>query len=179
MNDNLATARNFLKLLIPSVKTHKKLYIERYFEPITLDKINEELNETQSKTQNLSKQTDKKEKITSDLFVKGENKLKLRLICDKKFDLTHMNEPKLFDPKQIIDSFSFRNMIACCTDRNANTKTTQDGYNDFEEIILHIHGGGFVAQSSSSHQIYTREFKLTILIFFKKKYFIIKDGQKL
>jgi len=29
--------------------------------------------------------------------------------------------------------------------------------NYFDGIILHIHGGGFVAMSSSSHQTYTRQ----------------------
>ena len=28
--------------------------------------------------------------------------------------------------------------------------------NTFESIIIHIHGGGFIAMSTSSHQIYTR-----------------------
>ncbi len=27
----------------------------------------------------------------------------------------------------------------------------------FDGVILHIHGGGFVAMSSSSHQTYTRQ----------------------
>ena len=163
MNDTLASARNFLKFINPSVKTHTKLYIEKCFAPITLEKIKEELDETQDKPRILTKLTEKKEKHLSDVLIKGDDKLKLRLICDKKFNLTHLNVQRSFDPKEIIDSFSLRNVMACCTDRNANNKTAKDSYNDFDEIILHMHGGGFVAQSSSSHQIYTREYKLPIM----------------
>ena len=30
----------------------------------------------------------------------------------------------------------------------------------FDGVVLHIHGGGFVAMSSASHQTYTRQYRI-------------------
>lgn len=39
-------------------------------------------------------------------------------------------------------------------DSKVNTKLTETTAKYFERVIIHVHGGGFVAQSSSSHQVY-------------------------
>ena len=38
----------------------------------------------------------------------------------------------------------------------------KDKVNAFENLIVHIHGGGFIAQSSFSHQLYTRRWANSI-----------------
>ena len=176
-----------MKLLNPSIKVHQKLFVERYFDSITFEMINDELNE--KKEQIIAENTDKdintkgninetfdgeidkiennnenKEKLQMitisprDLLIKGENKLKLRLMCDTKFEIPSLDsEFKQFFTK----SLSFQNIMNCCSNRTLNGKTMNSEHlsvhNDFDTVLLHFHGGGFVSQSSGTHQIYTRE----------------------
>lgn len=151
LNDNMPTARGFMKLINPSVKTHHKLYIERYFEPITLEGIQKEMEGIKSESQeptNVSLYNSS----TKDLLTKAENKLRLRLICDTIFNLP-------IDPNSksnLAKLFSFQNI--CCSERVGKNEDDMKDYNYFDTIILHFHGGGFVSQSSGSHQIYSREY---------------------
>ena len=78
----MPTARGFMKLLNPSVKIHHKLYIDRYFDAITLEKIKETLspNENQEPPkENFSKISKMQiyNSTTKELLTKGENKLRL------------------------------------------------------------------------------------------------------
>ena len=153
-----------MKLLNPSVKIHHKLYIDRYFDAITLEKIKETLspNENQEPPKETSSKMAKMQiynSTTKELLTKGENKLRLRLMCDTKFDLPV--DPNSNSKLSFSKAISFRNMM-CCSDRQHRKDKSMNGdeikeYNEFEAVILHFHGGGFVAQSSGSHQIYTRE----------------------
>lgn len=154
-----------MKLFNPSVKIHHKLYIERYFDEITLEKIKETLlpNENQEASKETSSKMAKMQiynSTTKELLTKGANKLRLRLMCDTKFDLPV--DPNSNSKLSISKAISFQNMMLCCSDRHRKNKSMNGGeikdYNEFEAVILHFHGGGFVAQSSGSHQIYTREY---------------------
>lgn len=149
-----------MKLLNPSIKTHKKLYIERYFEPISLEAIQNIIDLKETKIDEKSKFEENKIKTNisyQDLFVKNEKKLQLRLICDTDFDFSDCSKEE--NEKDVIfNSLSFQQIISCCLERKLKKRCEElDSYNNFEEIILHFHGGGFVSQSSLSHQIYTRE----------------------
>lgn len=149
-----------MKILNPRVETHKKIYIDRLFEPITLKEISSFLNidleenpESESKKECLNDQL--LYKISQDIFTNNENKLQMRLICDTPFIF-----PGQQKPNKKTSIFSIQNVINCCSGRNFQNKVKSeesDHVNEFDTIILHVHGGGFVSQSSSSHQIYTRE----------------------
>lgn len=159
----MSSAKNFMKLLNPRVETHKKIYIDRLFEPITIKEISNYLNIDIE--ENHEKECFDKEllyKISQDIFTKNENKLQIRLICDTPFNFP--GKPKHNKKTSV---FSFKHIINCCSGRSFQNKLKleeTDHVNEFDTIILHVHGGGFVAQSSSSHQIYTREYIFKILL---------------
>lgn len=49
-----------------------------------------------------------------------------------------------------------RGIFSMCCLPQMNRRAHQKDFRKFEELIIHIHGGGFVSMSSNSHQNYTR-----------------------
>lgn len=141
-----------MKIFNPSVKIQKKIYVKRLFEPITLEKITKMLSKCESAAEESysAMSSNEKDNGLDEIFEKNENKLKIRLICDTPFTFPHK--------KEITSRQSMFELFNCCTNRKLDKIHSEEKEkNDFEAILLHVHGGGFVSQSSSSHQIYTRE----------------------
>ena len=119
--------KNISKLIYPSIKYTKKIYINKIVPSITLEKIldqyeNGDINK--AKLMNLLVEKigiiDLKIKKNINIFNrKNSNNIKIRVISD--VNLTP-------NPKVAISNFLF----------------------------IHIHGGGFVAMTSHSHQCHTR-----------------------
>ena len=98
------------------------------------------------------------------------SKVKIRILSDKKLPPIIENESKnqnneavLTQKVQILGQKNFRelnnssffNFIKRISFLARDNKVEIDPY--FNGIVIHFHGGGFVAMSSGSHQCYTRQ----------------------
>jgi len=155
--------RNLLKLTMPRIKYSKKWYLKKTENIIDLEKIKElneripkysvniERNNDSSLNSNVEKICNSKNKNFDDLVLKNINKeisdnyVKVRIISHKNF----------FVPTQ--KSF-VSNFFSCCA-------VEKNFFRD--SLIIHIHGGGFIAMSASSHENYTRKWatKLEVPVF--------------
>lgn len=79
----------------------------------------------------------------------------MRFLCDVPFPYnfekgTHYKGKAEFD-------FEMGSLAPSRIVRSLTTKKLPDeARNDFDSVVLHVHGGGFIAMSSKSHQIYSR-----------------------
>jgi hormone-sensitive lipase len=153
-----------VKMMLPSIDYNKKIFIDREVE----DSITEESQsmEIENGTVNKLDENPKKpckvthldpEKYYHDLFkeCKDNSKICIRILSYHKIP----NKPKQINksPPNKIEEF--------ITNLLPRKKPESFCFND--SIIIHIHGGGFIAMSSRSHQNYTRKWanQLKIPIF--------------
>ena len=91
----------------------------------------------------------------TDFWTPNEDKIQIRLLCHKSipkyFNREHLSEyhPPA-DPRPIN---LFRRLLNSAFSKGVSHEDTTQ----FDSLIFHIHGGGFVAMSSESHQNYTRK----------------------
>lgn len=131
----------FFKIIVPSVAFNQVLFLPRLANPITLENVKE--------YSNIVKQTVNPLQITYEMD--GiESKFSLR------FDNESNRVPvRLIAPETIrkLEPQNGRSCIMCC---GGNGRRLNTGL-QFNKLIFHIHGGGFISMSSSSHQNYTRK----------------------
>ena len=147
-----------LKVILPPIKCNKKIYIGRGAPKLTYQKIQDQLaqgtinkitpgwldkeDETESKTR-LQAIHDNRNK--NELLKKDASKIVIRILCHKKLPeiiSCPLNSNPLPRKTNIIEK-----MLGNEYDPKDPT---------FNGLIVHIHGGGFVAMSSRSHQTYSR-----------------------
>ena len=163
------------KIVMPSIKFKNTFYIKRTQKEIDI-KLIEELCK---KTQNYNILDEEENKNIHDLFLGSDNNLNdnLPLIKEKnkdnKTDENYIKIKVYYYEKlklnsKIINESDVQNNI----DNNKNVnKNVNENANKKDEkkktILIHVHGGGFVAMSPKSHENYTLKWanKLKIPIF--------------
>lgn len=166
----------FYNVNIPKMKVNKVIYIPKTDPDFIkhhgllpdnikerFDVLNEETkrftdlpNDTQEKT-GIGYSTDDTMFHTDFKEYNSNTHVMVRILYNKDFPYDFKN--KEINPTKLQASsenkqnpgLSFMNM--CGGSSSAKTH----GVDEIDTIIIHIHGGGFIAMSSNSHQIYTRE----------------------
>ncbi|CAD8052530.1 unnamed protein product [Paramecium sonneborni] len=142
------TEQGLIKMLLPaifpSIQFNQKIYIPRYFRSISSEYILKQYKKsTINKINNDCGLYYPENKITlDDLLMKNQRleRVQVRILC---YETLKCKRQSLF--QQIIGQFQKNDTI-------------------FDKIIIHIHGGGFVAMSSRSHQTYTRKWANTLKV---------------
>lgn len=142
--------KQILKLRLPSIEYDKKIYVPRLFPLITKDSILKEyqdgtLNDIHENTTIPPDLTDKKEEILKNLFVKPKDssKVKIRILAPWPLVI----EGKTLEKMKVTLS-NLKSKIGFKSTAKPDFSTNING------VIVHIHGGGFVSMSSSSHRNY-------------------------
>ena len=138
-------SRLLFYLINPFIKSAIKIYIPQNYEKMTVDSLNQALCDFLNKSDQPESITHKnkarKIRYAESFQPTVPDHLKLE---NESFSYRHSNELKML---RIVSPFSL----------NLNT----DPLKEFEPkecdaILIHIHGGGFISQTSSQHQIYLR-----------------------
>lgn len=137
--------------ILPPIKYHRILYISRALPSLELRKVKAQLAEgtlntitpgwlDEGDSQPLQQAANQNRNM-DELLKKTESKIPVRI-------LSHKYLPEVARPSLDLNPSSMLNKLW----------GAQYDPNDpsFDGLILHIHGGGFVTMSSSSHQTYTR-----------------------
>ena len=171
-----------MKVIIPYIKYCKKFYFKRTKKPITMEEINNLTNIINNESNLENKLIIKK--IYKENNNYNNNSIQFEGIYDNKIipkgneinnennniinelylesfpskEIKKENREKYIKVKVlhnsnlylINDQLSFIDYLNCCSLKNKQNQTRNS-------IIIHIHGGGFVAMSPSSHECYTRK----------------------
>lgn len=163
-----------MKVILPYISYCKKFYLKRTKKPISMEEIDYLVNILNDKNFNINnlninnkpnekiniqfegldnkiinlKERDNSKNQINDIYlekfpskeIKRQNKSKY-----VKIKVIHTSEIHLIDEEP-----SFLDYLNCCSLTNKVNETR-------DSIIIHIHGGGFVAMSPSSHESYTRK----------------------
>jgi hypothetical protein len=164
--------KSLLKITLPGVKYSKKWYLRRTEQPITLERITKLIEKANS----ISSGQMRKEKRPDEVLFENYYDLELNDDDQRSF---HLQSQKNLIEKEVkekdINEFvkvriinhveffvptpqSFWKFMSCCrVERNYGVNS----------LIVHIHGGGFIAMSASSHENYTRKWtnKLGVPVF--------------
>ena len=159
-----------MKIILPSISFSKKFYfkkiekeiskenIENYYENI---KNNNFQSEENNKNIQINFEGESHNLIINQNNIYDENNdpiflQKFPSKTEKKSKLKNYVKVKVIHSQKLLLSFennySFFDILCCCFPKKQNLKNSTK-----DSIIIHIHGGGFVAMSSSSHEIYTRK----------------------
>lgn len=120
--------RKLLPLTFPSINFHKVIFIPRLFSHV-LDPQTQPLSNQNPQSPDTSKPSQTQDSSNS--------RIKIRILSSTPL-------PKLQQSTQKSSLFSMCLPIS--------TESRQ-----FEKLLIHFHGGGFIGQTSFSHQNYTRE----------------------
>lgn len=155
--------KGIIKMMLPGIDYNKKIFIERDPEDsITVESLCKEIEDgTINKIDEIPKKQIKvthldPEEYYNSIFKEcnDNSKICIRLISWQKLP----NKPKQLNknPSKIEEFFT-----------NLINKPRKESFCFSDSIIIHIHGGGFIAMSSRSHQTYTRKWanQLKIPIF--------------
>ncbi|CAD8072658.1 unnamed protein product [Paramecium sonneborni] len=129
--------KRFLPAIFPSISFNKKIYIPKLFTQITKAYILEQYKEG------------KINKINNDLNI---------FFPDELISLDNLLENDLNQDRVQVRILCYETLKFKCVEgfMSMFKNDISKEYN-FDKIIIHIHGGGFVAMSSRSHQTYTRK----------------------
>lgn len=152
--------KKMMKFIFPSINYHKKIFIGRDFQEFTIENNLKDnfLNENPFKKLKVDSNEENTEfsiiKKYEKLLIKSPEKIRIRILS--KNILKDPKDPLFFDSKK--KKLFFLNEII----RNPLLswffpKTEGNSKKIYTDLIIHIHGGGFVSMSSGSHQIYTRK----------------------
>ncbi|CAD8043445.1 unnamed protein product [Paramecium primaurelia] len=124
-----------LPAIFPQIQFNKKIYIPRYFRCISSEYIlNQYKRSTINKINNDCGLFYPENKLTlDDLLSKNLDRVQVRILCH---EILKQKKQSLF--QQFVGQLTKNDTV-------------------FDKIVIHIHGGGFVAMSSRSHQTYTRK----------------------
>ena len=159
-----------MKIILPSISFSKKFYFKKIEKEISKENIqnyyeNIKNNNFQSEENNKNIQInfegESHNLIINQNNIYDENNdpiflQKFPSKTEKKSKLKNYVKVKVIHSQKLLLSFennySFFDILCCCFPKKQNLKNSTK-----DSIIIHIHGGGFVAMSSSSHEIYTRK----------------------
>ena len=179
--------KNMVKIALPSIKFVDKFFIKRLEPEITIDKINQLTNFIKTFNPNDKNITNEIDKIFnpdeySNMIKKEKESIKKdKLLLEDIIQFDDIDYSKLIIPKnnpnsnnktdsnyikiKVLSSRTFKYQngekgLKALINKKAITKTRNC-------IMIHIHGGGFVAMSPSSHENYLRKWsnELKIPIF--------------
>ena len=143
-----------VKIVLPSVKFKQSFYIKRTQKEIDINLI----EALCSKTSSFNYFDEEQNKEIHDLFLgeKDENKLTddLPLIKEKnEGSKTDENFVKI--KVYYFGKMKFNSKIKNKNDIDKVSQELKKGTNEKKTIMIHVHGGGFVAMSPKSHENYT------------------------
>ncbi|CAD8076319.1 unnamed protein product [Paramecium primaurelia] len=142
-------AKHLMPIIFPSIKYKQCIYIPRYFKQINLEYVKYYQKHYMGIITPPQPLIDKSPKLLSfyQLIENGDDRIKIRILNSETLNISPSSSLQNYyqDPLIQISRTSF-------IDRLFHKKTNTT----YENIIIHIHGGGFVSMSSRSHQIYTR-----------------------
>ncbi|CAD8122034.1 unnamed protein product [Paramecium sonneborni] len=137
----LPGVKHLINLGLPKIATNLKFYILPVVLPLTIQEANNQIRQgvyDQISNQPIEYVNQEIHRDDKFLFIKNQARIRIRLLYNQ-----HVVEQD--------NIFSF--LKSFFVQKN----------NAFEDkIIIHIHGGGFISQSSSSHQCYTREWSINL-----------------
>ncbi|CAK80044.1 unnamed protein product (macronuclear) [Paramecium tetraurelia] len=154
------------KLQLEKVKLKKIIYIPRLFNQITLDYLHNFNTCSTDIPNNLLYQL----AFRSIRLKQNENDIRVRVMCNKQIFKHKINNQDILQVVRRLTNSEFQVQktqhiqqlqqpltffgASCVASR---TDIREMGLNKVSNIIIHIHGGGFISQSSFSHQSYTRK----------------------
>ncbi|CAD8201696.1 unnamed protein product [Paramecium pentaurelia] len=137
----LPGVKHLINLGLPKIATNLKFYILPVVLPLTIQEANKQIKQgiyDQISTHPIEYVNQEIHRDDKFLFVKNEARIRIRLLYNQRV----MEKDNIFS---FLKSFFIKQN------------------NTFEDkIIIHIHGGGFISQSSSSHQCYTRDWAINL-----------------
>lgn len=158
--------KKMIKISLPTINYHKKIYIDKQYSEINLENINEASEPHVSKIISLKDNNNyiyssSIKRFWEKISNKFDKKIRIRILSN--FSL---QDPLFYDQKVEENSFIneiFKNSIISWFFSKEIRKTKRCD----NTILIHIHGGGFISMSSGSHQNYTRIWanKLEIPVF--------------
>ncbi|EAR88616.3 hypothetical protein TTHERM_00185900 (macronuclear) [Tetrahymena thermophila SB210] len=150
-----------MSIMFPSIKYNKKIYLNPVAKRITLESIQKEYEDgTNNKIERISMkggvrlEMKDEDQYYNDLFKKDESKIKIRILAPSQLFRPSVNERDNFDmdvEEEVQNQSGFQNFFEKVKGIFHRKKLYYDS------IIIHIHGGGFVAMSSRCHQTYSRQ----------------------
>jgi hormone-sensitive lipase len=148
--------KELVKLRLPSIDYDRKIYLPRVFPKITKESVLKEyqedtVNKLRTNTFQAPDFTAYKEEITKGLFIKNKDRVKVRVIAPFPLVISGETKEKM-KAKMAEMKSNFKGMTDKLFHRDgAKSPIAKD---DFNGVIIHIHGGGFVSMSSASHRNY-------------------------
>ncbi|KAM3147243.1 hypothetical protein pb186bvf_000494 [Paramecium bursaria] len=165
---------------LDKVKHKKIIHIPRLFGSITLDSL--ETNQLISLPSNLLFSM-----AFTDIRVKHQSKVRVRILSQQQVfknnvdansirrvinnlkQSQQLTQPIQSQIVQVQDNAFFS--MSCCGPRQSSKNFK------IKNVIIHIHGGGFISMSSFSHQAYTRKWALSETIVFSIDYRLAPEHQ--
>lgn len=137
-----------MKIILPRIEYCQKFYLKRTEDPITIAEI-EKLTQKNIESIKFIQMVDISglNNSTKLFFKKFPDKATKAKLKSKyvKVKLIHNSEVKLMNE----DTKSF-SLFSCCIPKKIENSNRNS-------LIIHVHGGGFVAMSPTSHETYTRK----------------------
>jgi len=136
--------KKLYKLRLPSIEYDKKIYVSRLFPQITKESVLKEYEENSLHTLKDRKLVgpdlaEQREEILKTIFDKSSDKVQIRILSSQPLIIKGQKREKMAV------------MMAEMKEKLAFKKQVKENING---VIIHIHGGGFVSMSSSSHRNY-------------------------
>jgi hormone-sensitive lipase len=156
--------KELIKLRLPSIGYDNKLYLAKVFPKITKETVLKEYQEGtvqnfRTNTFNHPDLTEYKEDILKNITTKNKDRVKVRVIAPFPLVLTGQTKEK-FKAKMAEMKAKVSEMTINIKDLTNKLFHKEESpkvpviKDDFNGVIIHIHGGGFVSMSSASHRNY-------------------------
>ena len=150
---------NLTNIILPSIKYKHSFLIKRTQKEIDI-KLIEELCK---KTKNYNIYDEEENKNIHDLFLGNENNVNnnLPLIKEKNKDNKKTDENYIkikfynYEKIKLNSKIVYESDIQNNINNNENIKKNEANKGKKKTILIHVHGGGFVAMSPKSHENYT------------------------
>ncbi|CAD8073116.1 unnamed protein product [Paramecium sonneborni] len=152
------------KLQLEQVKFKKIIYIPRLFNQITLDSLHNFNSNPTDIPKNLLYQV----AFRSIKKKQNDYDIRVRVMCNKQMLKQKISNQEIaqivrnltkselqIQRTQHIQQLQSSFFGGCCV--SSRNEIGEIGLNTLSNIIIHIHGGGFISMSSFSHQSYTRK----------------------
>ena len=154
--------KDLLKLTLPRIKYSKRWYLKKTEEEITFEKIknlNEQCLNFEAISTTIKNSTNFQEKLDTKSSHEDLDNLILRKI--QPIDSNNYVKIRIISHKDFyvpVEKTFLSNFFSCYSIEKNFSR---------DSLIIHIHGGGFIAMSASSHENYTRKWaeKLQVPIF--------------
>jgi hormone-sensitive lipase len=165
--------KKLIKITLPGITEKKKIHVTRQYPQITFEKLKEEIADGTIEKITPEKKPNRKD--SRGITKKAADRIPIRILSAKKLppilEIESIEEETVFSPlkkhgklrtqmieehieKQKTDFFGMFKNIGCLG-RDIGNPDAIDPH--FDGIVIHFHGGGFIAMSSGSHQSYTRQ----------------------